>query len=731
MKRNQTLFVVLAIVVIVAALLIGCTTTGQGPAGPSGPAGPAGLTGPQGPQGPTGPAGAAGAPGAPGAAGPAGPQGAPGTTGPGAGLKATITKVDIGADNKPVVTFSVTDSKGNVLKNADLDANSFRFVISKVNTDKDSGLTSYESYVTRTVTGGTYTWYTQTLKSVLPSAVQATTDSGGKVTETATGFTYVFSNTIPANFDKSATTVVGLQTSRNNRADVANATFAFVPAGGTPNVRQVVQTDACNQCHDPLTAHGARIDTNYCVLCHSPQSTDVNSGNTVDFKVMIHKLHDAPNLSSVQAGKPYFIGSSGSDFSDVGFPQEIRNCTTCHQPGTKNADNWKTAPSRAACGSCHDNIDWVTGKNHPAGPQVNDNLCKACHVPDSGKEFDASVVGAHVIPNDSKQLRGVKFAIVSVTDTKPGSKPTVTFSIKDRNDKPIDPKDLNSLSLVMAGPTTDYAQMWSESLVISATISTKAKDAGSGNYSYTFTNAIPADAKGSFAMSMQGYINTSIKKADGSTLMGADGKTPLVVRDVGYNPVFYFGVTDAKAVARRLVVDLNDCNKCHHDLGNPSGLSIHGGSRMNPEFCVFCHNPNATDEAMRPADKGTPVSIEFDYLIHSIHKGDQRTTPFVVYGFGNSVNDFSEVAYPGDLSHCSKCHLPNANLLPLKKTLPLTVTQKGAVVSVTQPITAVCSGCHDNVPAKAHFGLMTNGSTETCVVCHAEGRVAAVSNHEK
>lgn len=727
MKRNKFL-VLIALVALVALLAIGCSSTAPGTPGPQGApgaVGPAGAQGPQGATGPAGPAGPAGATGVP------GPQGAPGTAGPGAGLKAEISKVDIGADNKPVVTFKLTDSKGNLLKNADLDANSFRFAISKVNTDKDSGQTSYESYITRTVTGGTFTLNGKAMQAALPSAIQATTDAGGKVTETAAGFTYTFSNTLPANFDKNATTVVGMQTSRNNRADVANATFAFIPSGsGTPAVRQVVATDACNQCHDPLKAHGARIDTNYCVLCHSPQSTDVNSGNPIDLKVMAHKIHKASSLPSVTVDKkPYFINTS--DFSDVTFPQDVRNCTTCHQPGTKNADNWKTQPSRAACGSCHDNIDWTSGKNHPAGPQANDNTCKGCHQPDSGKEFDASVVGAHVIPNDSKQLRGVKFAIVGVSDTKPGQKPTVTFNIQDRNGKTIDPKDMNSLSLVMAGPTTDYAQVWSESLAISPTISSKAKDAGSGNYTYTFNAAIPADAVGSFAVSIQGYINTTLKKADGSALPGADGKTPLVVRDVGFNPVFYFGVTDAKAVARRPTVDRNDCNKCHHDLGNPAGLSIHGGSRMNTEFCVMCHNPNATDEAQRAADKGTPVSIEFDYLIHSIHKGNERTTPFIVYGFGNSVNNFSEIGYPGDLAHCSKCHLPNTNLLPLKKILPQTVTQKGAVVSVTQPITAVCAGCHDNVPAKAHYGIMTAGTTETCNVCHAQGRDFSVSNHEK
>ncbi|MBI3915007.1 MAG: OmcA/MtrC family decaheme c-type cytochrome [Chloroflexi bacterium] len=685
----------------------------------------------------------------PGAQGPAGPAGPPGPAGkpapvpPGPGLKMEITKVEIPADNKPVVTFKLTDDKGNPVSPADLDANSLRFAIDKLVTDKATGLTSFENYIVTEVKGAAFTLNGAQVQPALATAKQAVQDFGGKLTQTDTGFTYVFTNTLPANIDKTATHVIGGQATRNTREFVANAVYSYVPTGGAPARREVVSTQACNQCHDPVAAHGGqRVETQVCVLCHTAQTIDPESGNTVDFKVMVHKLHNGSKLPSVAAGKkPYYIvgyRQTVADLSGSAWPQDVRNCTTCHQKGTQ-ADNWKTAPSRAACGACHDGIDWETGKakyaggrNHSdVGPQKNDEDCKTCHVADSGKEFDESIVGAHVIPNASKQLRGVKFAIVGVSDTKPGQKPTVTFNIKDQAGKTIDPKDFSSLSLVLAGPTTDYAKMWSESLVISATISTKAKDAGSGNYTYTFDNAIPADAKGSYAVSMQGYINTQLKRADGKPVLGTDNKTPLVVRDVGFNPVFYFGVTDAKAVARRGVVDRESCNKCHKDIGNPAGLSIHGGSRMNTEFCVFCHNANNTDEARRPADKGTPESIEFDYLIHSIHKGEERGTPFTVYGFGNNPVDFSEVVYPGNLANCAKCHPQGANLLPLKKTLPQTVTQKGAVVSVTQPVTVVCSGCHATVSAKAHFALNTsNDKTEACAVCHGEGREFAVSKHK-
>jgi OmcA/MtrC family decaheme c-type cytochrome len=238
---------------------------------------------------------------------------------------------------------------------------------------------------------------------------------------------------------------------------------------------------------------------------------------------------------------------------------------------------------------------------------------------------------------------------------------------------------------------------------------------------YTFSNTIPADATGSYAMAMQGYISTTVKKADGSTLLAADGKASYFARDAGYNPIVYFPVTDAKAVVRRAVVDRADCNKCHHDIGARSGLSIHGGSRQNPDYCVFCHRVNAVDNTPAP---GVPQSISFEYMTHRIHTGEEAANPYVI----NGTVSYGDVVYPGDRAKCSKCHLPSTNLLPLPTTDLGITTPAGA----TLPVTSVCSGCHDSKVAGGHISLNTTADkTETCVVCHAEGREAAVGNHEK
>ena len=341
-----------------------------------------------------------------------------------------------------------------------------------------------------------------------------------------------------------------------------------------------------------------------------------------------------------KAGKPYqIIGNNQSvnDYSGVTFPQDVRSCETCHDGSGTQSLLYAVNPTRASCGSCHDDVNFTTGEKHPGGPQPSDRLCAGCHIPQGDLEFDASIKGAHTIPRFSRDLPGVNFEITNVTNTQPGKNPTVTLKITDKEGFPVETSQMNFLNLVIAGPNTDYATwpVWSESLL--KTPSTN------GVVTYTFLKAIPADAKGSYTLGVEGYRNVTLQPGTTSEMAN--------VRDVGFNKVVAFAVTDQKAVPRRMVVSQENCNGCH------GAIALHGTIRQNVQYCVLCHNANGDDSPTRPPNKLPVESIHFKTLIHKIHTGDELAREFTVIGFNGSVNTFNEVTFPGDRRNCEKCHL--------------------------------------------------------------------------
>ena len=326
---------------------------------------------------------------------------------------------------------------------------------------------------------------------------------------------------------------------------------------------------------------------------------------------MVHKIHRGEMLPSVEAGDPYFIvgfNDTVHDYSTVVFPQDIRNCTKCHDESqASQAVDYMNDPTRAACGSCHDNVDFATATNHPT-VQLNDNNCSGCHIPSSGNEFDISVTGSHTIPLRSKTLPGVIFDIVSVTSAEtgsttvaPGEHAQVVYSIRNNNGDVVNPQDLNRLSLTIAGPTTDYniqdyhgtgeVDGVDNVLRESALEASDGPDAA-GNFVYTFEGMIPLNGTGTYAVGIEG------RKLE--TVGGENQILIEEVREAGHNVVSYFAVTDPVPIPRRTVVDNNTedqyCNSCHGEFSKD--FSVHGNSRNNTEYCVLCHNPSADDIAV-------------------------------------------------------------------------------------------------------------------------------------
>lgn len=696
----------------------------------------------EGPMGPAGPAGNIGERGLPGDTGVDGTNGNDGDVGqPGrspyltsAGLKLLINNVAVDAKGVATVTFTITDEDGAPL---DMDgvytegAVAPRFVLAWLDETADKKPLQYTSYTTKAqtspITGG--------------SAEQPVADEGGVfalVDEKTATYTYTFAAPI-AVADQAKTHTLGAWATRDfdGARYVANALFDFLPAGGDPSVkRDIVTTAACNACHNPLAVHGgARREVGLCVLCHTGQVSDPDTGNTVDFRVMVHKIHRGKALPSVVAGAPYqIIGYQQAvhDYSTVGFPQEIQRCEACHTGS--QADVWKNAPSRLVCGSCHDSVSFDASPPpgmtpHAGGPQADESKCNVCHPPAGGL---AGVETTHLTPTTDPAAPKIKFTIKSVTKTGPGQTPEVVFDVEqDGAALDIMASPLARLSVTVAGPTTDIASYTSYTIQGSGASGTLAADPG--GFRYIFPSSMAAAATGSYAFGLEGYVQPG----------GAAGP-----RYSAHNEIAYAAVTDAAPVPRRAVVDVKQCNSCHYQLG------AHGGQRNDPQYCVFCHNPNNVNDERVSRFEGTDTSaksVNLAGMVHKIHMGEELSEkPSILGGFpapskanpAGTPIDFSEVRFPGDRKACGACHAGATYTLPLAKGLsPVKAEQILQCVEdpaadgdaycdtrvvakeiLMQPTAAACTGCHDAPYVVAHAETMTSASgVEACATCHGAG----------
>lgn len=720
--------------------------------------------------------GSGGAAGPPGAAGPSGPTGPPGPpTGQAVAvttaekINVSITDVSVPAGGgAPTVMLNLTNDLGQGLKG--LPARNISFVIAQLTPGSNGGSSEWQSYITRD-SGGI-------------ANAQASTENAtaGTFTDNGDGtYEYTFANALtdyPAGpvFSQSKTHRLGIEirTSsggffpQNIPAD--NAPFEFLPTGGTPTfTRRIVDNDTCNACHDNLEMHGeARFDVEYCVLCHNPSSIDGDTGNSVDMKRLIHNIHSARSDYQI-------IGFGGTlhDWSDVVWPQDIRNCQTCHEESDANtpqASNYRLVPNRAACGTCHyDDGDAVNGKHdfaiedgvHPFDLVFNDDTqCVDCHGP-QGTVTNAEgrlvqVPVAHEIRTKTAG-EAFRFNILNVTGTAPGEFPVVTFSVTDptNGNAPYDIQadapfttcagGASRLSVNVAWSTTDYTNAGSgvlPALPIQMNPLTACGGAstanGDGTFTVTSATAIPMTAIGSAAAAIEGHPAVD---ADN------DGN---VDRIAVTNAIAYAPITDATAVPRRSVVDIVKCDDCHNQL------SLHGNNRTDkPEVCVNCHNPNMTDVNQRGAgsclaDLGADdQTIDFKRMIHAMHASGTIGVPFEVCGFRNSVHTFDYI-YPGRINNCEGCHLANT-YYPVDATQVL-----GTTIDVNDPATptddrvyspnaSACSACHvepqdilhmeqnggDFNATKAADGALVSSKIESCAVCHGPGRTADVKiKHE-
>jgi hypothetical protein len=353
------------------------------------------------------------------------------------GIRVTVASVSGGSEgggvfkpgDVPVVSFHLTDRNGNnipdMLTNANLAGSA---VAAGPNSDPRRVYGTATGALT--MTKGTLLTYdpgTETYTFTFPS---------GWPTNNITPLNNADPSLIRANPAGPYTLYVyvaeTLQPSGARDASGAVSTVKFVPTAGTaasfdPTPRDVITQAACDSCHVKTQAHGGgRADPQGCFGCHNTGGMDRGVGaqglscsvptdcpgnnpsnpaiswetctggrctitqdptpnQTVDYGPMIHMLHFARLLDGYAERNNLVVpglqmvgfNNVANDFHEVLFPQDIRNCTTCH------ADTGASCSS-AACGF---------GQSCSAGKCVNSawrtpsaKICLSCH--DSGAAYD-------------------------------------------------------------------------------------------------------------------------------------------------------------------------------------------------------------------------------------------------------------------------------------------------------------------------------------------------------
>jgi OmcA/MtrC family decaheme c-type cytochrome len=696
-------------------------------------------------------------------------------------LRPFVTAAEVPADGRVLVDFQLTNQDGVAI--TDLTGGDFRLTVAKLGfSELGNNRGNWQNYINKIEMPGA--------GPGMEPRLQATHEQGSDaaLTNNSDGtYRYKFAASITSITDQAVldqAAAEGLDLSyeptRSHRVGIefrnaqapSNTTFDWIPDTGVTQLDgifryDVVAIENCNTCHQQLALHGGnRIETRYCVTCHNPGSADANSGNTVSFRNMIHKIHFGPDLPSVQTGTPYVLYGSQDrpvDYSNIRYPNDHLSCEYCHAGNstgdgtvteTDAGDNWAEFATQEACGSCHDDVDFSIH----FGGQPDDSNCMSCHRTEG---VAGSIAARHenLVFAASERFEG---QVLSIRNTMQGEFPEVQFAIVDptsgdtRYDILSDPvwtqPSDSTLVIDFGWSTSDYTNtgnMGNNASAVAADALASATPVGDGSFIVTSPVAIPdgslapnVAANGSGAVVIEGHPAVDVGTASAPDLQ----RVPLTA------VVDFFSINESSGNAspRRDVVELESCLACHGKLVK------HGSNRTdNIQACVVCHNPRNTDKRVRdvaatpPTDGKDEESIHFTTMVHGIHASRFRDEPLQIVGFGGfstHTYDGDRVQFPGELENCLSCHREDTYVVPLPATALGTTFDTGADAAdpaddrVVSPTAAVCASCHDATSSRAH--IESNGGNfdttqsaidsglvvEQCEICHGTGRTVDVGS---
>jgi OmcA/MtrC family decaheme c-type cytochrome len=517
-----------------------------------------------------------------------------------------------------------------------------------------------------------------------------------------------------------------------------------------------------------------------CTTCHGgAEATTANNFNQIPSRKSCGACHDGIKWDTG-------TGATLSDKMKVVFATDPLP-TTGHLGGAYQDDG--------TCKSCHtsDNIkishrtENITKNN----PQITDGLAsfryeiKSASINASNEISIEFGIWQKISPDAAESLVRLVDPAPTVANPLVGftGGPSFLLPYAQSQDGITSPTEYNNFGRSQAQP---------RSVSIASLLSTNNAATGgilpSSNGYYIATikgaNSFPAGAK-LRAVALQGYFTQ------------VTGPAAPPASPVARHAISVIVPVNGDAV-RRTVVDSKKCAGCHE------WIEAHGGNRVaEAQVCVACHVPGLATSGRGIADttlnvfnfniaqtkiltdwkfdktavnaalKFPVTSNNFKDMIHGIHAGRDRVTPFQDARDSTSrgsidLLDFRRMDFPGKLNNCETCHTTATGTTATYNTIPAgslastyesinaayaaailagTATPANAKASlatanatdtVTTPFTAACVSCHDGSAAKAHMAI--NGGqlnvtraaalpagrpledVESCAVCHGPGR---------
>ena len=718
-----------------------------GPAGSAGTKGAAGSAGAKGDTGSAGAAGAAGAVGAMGSAGPAGPAGpegsigAPGPLQPGVERELIVTL----AVSKPgngthlvvgessVITVTLADQFGQAFTREEL--SQARLAIAgpqettktvtavkllNASSDRSESPHHYIDLIKNPdvkVSGNVITYDLKPVSDEAPGTYVASfwavlkADSFQQkmpVAEFQIGTATVEKKVVEST--KCATCHLG----------AASGQFYFhhvdpgsVGESGYPSIDQGV-ISTCKTCHNNDGYAGYHGD-----IADPSASTDDRTADPI-----VRRVHGVHNGSGLQ--NAFNIDPETGDFSDyleVVFPADVKNCETCHVD-----DSWKTKPSQLACGACHDGV-WFGEETampanyveaHAGGPQVDDQSCAVCHAADTGGMTPpGSISVVHKVELDFKNT--VELALSAPANGEfyvAGEAPILTIVLKNAATgdvidpativEPVDSSDVQAnewrrANLFVSGPRDHTVP------VLTTAAAKRDPDVFYAENDLRVLN----DAE---------HFDPKITRTGTNIIYQLDDVNGL---EPGTYTAFV-EVTPSSILGGWQLVNFQVGTETPEPKIATNCTQCHGDNRQHPEYfalsydtdiCKSCHDYERQGESVGwdfPGGWNGYGSQPIVRKVHGVHFGEYLASPEdIVFPALRPQFDFSGTIFPQDVRNCTKCHAESDSW-----------TEK--------PTRLACLACHDSDAAITHAGLQTSDPTpldawngdeaESCLVCHGARR---------